>query len=152
MLYRPHRGDLAGIFEARIERATMVTPGLIADIVDYCGSRPRPDSSPVAQRLHTLLAAGAFTDAALAVIAIDLPRWSLTRLLFEDGEWLCTLAQYPQMPAWLDEVVDGRHASLPLAILAAAVAARAADLNTNNAGALPVAPVFSDALCCDNFA
>jgi hypothetical protein len=153
MLYCPNRQDLAGICEARVDRARMVTKDLLIDILAYCRGVGRPDGQALAPRLYAFVESGAWTDAAFAVIAAELPHWSPTRLAFDDGEWVCTLALHPQMPAWLDDAVDGRHASLPLAVLAAAVAARTVDLKPRDAcsGRGSTAPSSDEALCCDNF-
>lgn len=128
MLFRPFKRDHAGEIETRIEGAAAVTPALMADIVAHCRRVDRSESSRMAWRLNAFVEAKAFTDAALALIEVELPHWSLVRIACEEGEWVCTLSRYARMPAWLGDTVDGRHALLPLAILSAVVAARAADL------------------------
>jgi hypothetical protein len=45
------------------------------------------------------LEAGACTDAALALLAIELPNWKIRCLIFENGEWRCWLSRRPNGPS-----------------------------------------------------
>jgi hypothetical protein len=101
-----------------------------------------------------MIEAAAWTDAAVALINIELPTWSIRRLVCEDGEWLCSLSRHPYLPMFLDKPVERSHRVLALAILRAFVAARLKSAATHRVtssvpqvGARP-AYVF----CCDNFA
>jgi hypothetical protein len=71
------------------------------------------------RRLRELLDHRAWTEAALELVALAAPSWSVQRLCRDDGEWLCTLTTHPDLPDWLDDSAEGRNPSLPLAILAA---------------------------------
>ena len=53
-----------------------------------------------------------------------MPGWKLRRLVYEDGEWICSLSRNRQLPDWLDDAADARHETLALAILAAIVEAQ----------------------------
>jgi hypothetical protein len=107
-----------------------------------------------AGQLDRLVEAGAWTDAALALIGLELPAWKLRRLVYEDGEWLCSLSRQPNVPAALDEPAEAIHEALSLAILRAFIAARRR--SSLNAETAPTAPKSGRApglvLCCDNFA
>ena len=102
-----------------------------------------------------MIEAGAWGDVALALIEIELPAWKLRRLIYEDGEWFCSLSKQPNLPVELDDTADGRHDVLPLAILSAFIEARRckqlcarnqfADRAASPAG-------IANAICCDNFA
>jgi hypothetical protein len=50
---------------------------------------------------------------------VELPGWKLRRLVYQDGEWLCSLSKQPNMPEDIDETADAVHEVLPLAILTA---------------------------------
>jgi hypothetical protein len=76
-----------------------------------------------AQRLASLMAAGAWTDAALALIAIELPGWQLRRLAYDEGEWHCALSAQRSMPDWLDDAVESHHPDMAAALLDALQAA-----------------------------
>jgi hypothetical protein len=106
-------------------------------------------------RIDQLIKAGAWSDAALALIELELPAWKLRRLIYEDGEWFCSLSKQPNLPVALDDTADARHEVFPLAILSAFVEAR----RTNSAAREPssptvpqVQPTSGIVICCDNFA
>jgi hypothetical protein len=75
-------------------------------------------------RLERLTETGAWTEAALALLALELPDWHLRRLEQDGDVWHCTLSLYCQTPLEFDDAVDGRDPLLPLAILDALVEAR----------------------------
>ena len=88
------------------------------------------------------------------MIALELPQWKLRRVLYEDGEWHCSLSSQPQLPIELDEVAEGSHETLPLAVLIALLRARR-DPTGREGGASAVPPVNVGAgytMYCDNFA
>ena len=58
------------------------------------------------------LAAGACTDAALALLELEMPNWKIRRLVNEGGEWLCSLSRRPGVPTEFDDMVEARHALL----------------------------------------
>ena len=69
---------------------------------------------------------GAWTEATFALIALELPLWTVRRLAFENGEWLCSLSRQPNLPMTFDDCAEASHEVLPLAMLCAFVK-RAAD-------------------------
>ena len=71
-----------------------------------------------------MVEAEAWTDAALALIEMELPGWKLRRLAYEDGEWICSLSSQPYLPAQIDDTADSNHEVLALALLSAFVEAR----------------------------
>jgi hypothetical protein len=100
-----------------------------------------------------MIEAGAWADAALAVVALELPLWKLRRLVYESGEWVCSLSRQPSLPFELDDVVGGRHEKLPLAILRAFIEARHRN-DTVEPGSSGVPQLRLDpavAMCRDNF-
>ena len=70
-----------------------------------------------ARRLDRLLECEAWTEAALELISLEAPGWKVKRLCRDDGEWLCTLTRFPDLPDWLDDSAEGRHSVLALAVL-----------------------------------
>lgn len=123
-------------------------------ITAACARLPLLSKLGRAGQVDQLAAAGAWTDAALALIALELPAWKLRRLVYENGEWLCSLSRQPNLPIALDDTADAGHEALPLAIMLAFVEARRkSNINTETA---PTAPKSGRApglvLCCDNFA
>jgi len=132
------------------------TSALMADIL---GSTKR--ESAVLERGHRqarieeLMQAGARVDAALELIALELPQWQLCRIAYDDGEWSCALSRCRDLPDWLDRPAEGRHADLALAILNALLSAQLG-IEEATTPSLPraaqTASVSLDApLCCDHF-
>jgi len=154
-LHSKHEDRLARLAD-RLRLAQQVTPDLIASVIaDACVRLPGLSHTAKAGRLAHLLDAGAWTEAALVLVELELPRWTLRRLVHEDGEWLCSLSKQPNLPAEFDDMVEARHEILPLAILSAALDARrhAAAAPEISAPTVPqVRSTAGDAVCCDNFA
>jgi hypothetical protein len=156
MLAQSHQGDHLRKLQRDVRRAQNVTSALMADVLatmDERGSAsPRLAS---AKRLHALVEAGAWTDAALALLDLELPRWTLRRLVYEDGEWRCCLGRQWPLPEWLDDTVEAGHPVLPLAILDALIEARAAAptsaSDARRSAASVRLPCDAAYLCCDNF-
>jgi hypothetical protein len=102
-----------------------------------------------------LIESGAFADATLALLELELPQWKLRRLIYEEGEWHCSLSKHIGLPAELDDMAEATHESLPLAILSAFVEARRHSLTAgeDRPKSVPqVRPTRSYPICCDNFA
>ena len=53
-----------------------------------------------------------------------MPQWQVRRLAYDDGEWYCALSRQRELPDWLDQSIETRHADLALAILSAFVEAQ----------------------------
>ena len=68
-------------------------------------------------RLRRQIHAGAWTDAAVFLVALELPEWHIRRIEWDDGEWFCSMTRTPTVPSEFDDAVDGRHSMLPLAII-----------------------------------
>jgi hypothetical protein len=103
--------------------------------------------------IHRLIADRAWTDAALALLALELPQWKLRRLVCEDGEWFCSLSMRLDCPAELDEPAEAHNAELPLAIVQAAMEAweRSHAASSGQLRVPSIAQRPAPMLCCDNF-
>jgi hypothetical protein len=133
------------------------TPGsdLFAKIIaGVCTRIPILSKSGKAGMIDRLIECRAWTDAALALLELELPAWKVRRLIYENGEWLCSLSRQPNLPLEIDDTTDASHEVLPLAILSAFVEARRRASTPH--GATLVDPqqrsVPADIICCDNFA
>lgn len=126
---------------------------MTADLISEVAGKP---FRRLPSRIERLIESGAWTDAALALIELELPHWQLRRLAYDEGEWHCALSRQRELPEWLDDrSIESRHADLSLAILSAFVDAqcRAAPASRTSVPAAPLAanPLYEPA-CCDNFA
>ena len=116
--------DAAALGE-RLHDALAVTPALVGDVISRTCSRFCSQREPArTERVAQLIRLGAWTDAALALIELELPHWRVRRLAYDDGEWYCALSRERELPDWLDQCVETRHADLALAILGALVEAQ----------------------------
>ena len=135
--------------------ALAVTPALIADVIrESCRRFPSQGQSGKTERVEQLIELGAWTDAALALIELELPQWRVRRLVYDSGEWHCALSRERELPDWLDESVEGRHADLALAILSAFVEVQRTS-SPSSRTSVPAAgrnesPLY-EPLCCDSF-
>ncbi len=150
--------DYAVLFDRLDEElrfAPRPTPDLFANIIGSACSRiPILSKSGKATAIDRLIEAGAWTDAALALLELELPAWKLRRLACEGGEWICSLSRQPNLPATLDETVDAVHEQMPFAILLAFLQARRMEkLAVPIKAAVPaIVPAPDGLICCDNFA
>ena len=154
-MFNPNHEERLGVLQEQLYKAQAVTPDLMARVItQVCVRLPALHVASNARRIRRLVESGAYADAALALIELELPRWRLRRLVHEDGVWHCSLSQHPELPISLDETVETNHESLPLAILAAFVEARRKGFATQKCR-LPsvpqIQPAQEFALCCDNF-
>jgi hypothetical protein len=141
--------------DARLCRAPALTAELISDIVgSVCTRFALLRNTERAARAEQMIRSGAWTDATLALLALELPQWQLRRLIYDDGEWHCALSSQREMPEWLDQSIEAHHTDLPIAILRAFVNARQASPPAIRSS-VPSAPRAGsghyEPMCCDNF-
>jgi hypothetical protein len=159
MLFDPKRQEHLGQehlgrLEEHLRCAHAITPELISDVIAQACTRFPAHSRTVKDKVKRLVESGAWTDATLTLVELELPQWKLRRIIYEDGEWLCSLSGQPQLPAGLEEVAEASHEILPLAILIALLQARrSTGVGTTGMATVPqVRSVPGYAMCCDNLA
>jgi hypothetical protein len=139
----------------KLNKATALTPDLIHNvIVNSCTNLPVLKKAEKVASFDRLVEVGAWCDAALALIEIEVPAWSVRRIAYEDGEWFCSLTREPNLPAALDDTADGNHQALPLAILGAFLEVRRrTNIRDTRSPTVPqVRSTSGYPICCDNFA
>ena len=140
----------------KIRDADSVTAELLSEVIwEVCSRLPSVRRTKDFQRIEQYIQPGAWTDAVLALLALELPQWQVRRLVYDAGEWHCALSRQRELPDWVDQPVETSHPDLSLAILSALV-------DVQRVGALPTVtasvPAFSHMeplfmpFCCDNFA
>jgi len=145
-----------GELDDRLRDAHAVTAELMSQIIaETCRHYPPICRTRKSVGIDRLIQSGAWTDAALALIDLELPQWQVRRIVYDESEWHCALSRQRELPEWLDQSIETRHADLPLAILTAFVdAQRSNALSTRTS--VPTAPRHANGLyeplCCDNFA
>jgi hypothetical protein len=149
---REHRDP--GALGDRLRNAPEANATLMAETIDTaCRRFPSSGQSERTARIEQLIRSEAWTDAALALIDLELPLWQVRRLVYDEGEWHCALSRQRELPDWLDQSIEARHADLSLAILSAFVEAQRVGAPSSR----PSVPVVKgdlmrgEPICCDNF-
>lgn len=139
----------------RLRSADAVTADIMSDVVGQaCRRFPSFGQSEKSRHLERLFESGAWTDAALALIDLELPQWQLRRIAYDEGEWHCALSRQRELPDWLDSAIETHHADLALAILSAFVEARHLNAPVGWSSVPAVRPDISrlyEQVCSDNF-
>ena len=153
-LLSAHSGP--GELDERLGEAHAVTTELMSQVIaEMCRRYPPVCRTKKSAGIERLIQSGAWTDVAFALIDLELPQWHVRRLVYDEGEWHCALSRQHELPEWLDQPIETRHADLPLAILTAFVDAQRIDAPSTTTS-VPTAPRRTDVLCepvcCDNFA
>src|ERR1700675_4014670 len=140
----------------RLRDAHAATADLVAEVIGKtCRRFPSMGQPEKTTRIERLIQTGAWTDAALALIDLELPQWQVRRIVYDGGEWHCALSRQRELPEWLDQSIETRHADLPLAILSAFVDAQRVAAPSSSTS-VPIVPreasALYDPLLTDNFA
>jgi hypothetical protein len=120
MFLNSQRSEQLATLAWQVGAADEATSQLFSEVVIATARRLwAPGEAAKATQLHDLIEAGALTQAALNLIDLELPLWKLRRIAYDEGEWHCAMSRQRELPEWLDQAVETRHASLTLAILGA---------------------------------
>jgi hypothetical protein len=146
----------AGLLSDRLRDADAVTAKLMSELVGTtCRRYPSVGQAAKTARIERLIGSQAWIDVALALIDLELPQWQVRRIAYDEGEWHCALSRAREIPDWLDQSIETRHADLSLAILNAYLDARYISAPSRRTS-VPIAPrdanAFYTPFCCDNFA
>ena len=141
-----------GQLEERLHRANAATPDLIGEVISAVCPRLVCLGANVQEGIIRLTQTGAYVDATLTLIELELPQWKLRRLEHDEGNWYCVLSKQPWLPLGFDEKVEAIHQILPLAILIALVQARHVSLVSSMGSSVPqVKPATIYSVSCDNY-
>lgn len=139
----------------RLRAAPNMTRPLMLDIIDHaCRRFPLLGQSERAARVMRLVDAEAWTDAALALMELELPIWQVRRIAYDEGEWHCALSRERELPEWLDAAVEARHADLALALLSTFIEVQALAVEVSRPSVPSVRPAHNPLyapIVCDNF-
>jgi hypothetical protein len=152
LFYRVDPDELADRLHDAAEADTALVTQIIAAA---CRRSPSIGQSAKTARIERLIRSGAWIDVALALIDLELPQWKVRRIVYDEGEWHCALSRQRELPDWLDQSIEFRHADLALAILGAFVEARRTAAQTSHTS-VPSVSTYVDTLaeiaCSDNYA
>jgi hypothetical protein len=134
----------------------VLTPFLISRVVaDACTRVASMARAGRAARLDRMVRAEAWLDAVLCLIDLELPMWRPRRLIYDGGEWVCSLSCHPEIPLEIDDTADGQHEAPPVAILLSLVEAKRLLATSERVSVASVPRVAPEPpayiFCCDNF-
>src|SRR5690242_19785103 len=94
MAFDPTCSEIFDQLEGELRLAPALMPTVFANVISgACSRLPNLRRPGELARLEQLIAAGAWTDAALVLVELELPAWSLRRLIREDEIWFCSLSR-----------------------------------------------------------
>ena len=135
---------------ALLMRTQCCTPAVFWRVVrEACPRSALLAASPEAKRVSQLAAAGAWTDATLALVKLELPLWTVRRLQLDGGDWHCALSQHRDLPDWLDNAKEAMHRDLAMAILLALIEARMPEVSSPSSSSQDKGDAI--VACCENF-
>jgi hypothetical protein len=150
-LHSTHSEQLTTL-AGQVSLADEATPELLSKIVAKTARRL---SAPgVAAQLDQLIDAGALTEAAFALVNLELPLWQIRRITYDEGEWHCAMSRQRELPEWLDQAIETSHASLTLAIVGVYIETLR-QIEASREPSRPSVPQTRgdkfEPVCCDNF-
>ena len=141
------------LLDSKLRCAHVLTVALFRQVVESAGDRLSIiRRAGKTTHIERLLEAGACTDAALALIEIEMPNWRIRQLVYENAEWFCSLSRRPSVPIELDETAQAGHAVLSLALLRALLEARRISRAEPIFAPVHIPSGSNQWICCDNFA
>jgi hypothetical protein len=155
-IYSPPQAEARRVCELadRLGDADTVTPKLLSDVIrEVCSRISAIPPSKGLLRIERLVQSGAATDAVLALLTLELPQWQVRRITYDEGEWHCAVSCQRELPDWLDQSIEARHANLALSILSAFLDVKRVSTSSASLGAprsAVVSPLYMP-MCCDNF-
>jgi len=123
MLYQPEYAERLAALANRLGEVAQADEAAFQDILRISAKSGSCVGTVAETNLRKLISCEAWTEAALASIDALAPNWKLCRLIYDGGEWFCSLSSYRNMPDWLDQMIECRHQDLSLSILIAVVEA-----------------------------
>jgi hypothetical protein len=145
-----------GALNDRLRNAPEATPSLFGEVIETaCRRFPSIGQGAKTARIKQLIQSSAWTDAALALIDLELPLWQVRRIAYDEGEWHCALSRQRELPDWLDQSIEAHHEDLALAILGAfaeATRVSAPAIRPSVPAVSPGADALAEIIRTDNYA
>jgi hypothetical protein len=156
MLFHRNRAEQLAELVDQLRASEHVTADLLSTVVaTACERISLSDRTARSVRIKKLIEAGAWADAALALIESELSQWKLRRMAYDEGQWYCALSRQRELPEWLDQAVEASHTNLALAILSVYIETLR-QTEVSREPSRPSVPQLRaeqyERLCCDNYA
>jgi hypothetical protein len=153
MLITSKRDESLSVIADRLSSAPVPSAEILSAILNHARRGDGALQGRVAAHIRSLIEVGAWTEAALALAEICCPHWHLSRLMYDSGEWHCTLSSQRDLPQWLDQTIETRAEELSCALLRAVVeAARNEEENADRPAVRPrLQPAPENLILCEDF-
>ena len=151
MLFHPERAQRLTNVADSLGTAIAPSATLLRAVLDMTDLAKREDQSGAAAHIDRLIECGAWTEAALGILDACCPRWQLSRLIYDGGEWYCRLSSQRELPDWLGQAIETHHQSLAMALLKATVEATQQEATADEATTPLPRPAFDNLILCEDF-
>lgn len=157
MFLHSYRSEQLATLAGQVRAADQATPEMLSRIVvETCQRLSAPSEAANATQLKKFVESGALTEAALALIELELPQWKLRRVTYDEGAWHCAMSRQRELPEWLDQAVEASHTSLTLAIVSAYIETlrqmeASKELRQRSVPQIRAKQYEHERLCCENF-
>lgn len=119
MSFNPNSAEPLAALREHLRRCRMNAVPAVGDLIAATYALVGSQRPAAKARVAHLVESGAFTDATLALLELEFPRWKLRRLIYDADEWHCALSQRPPMPFAFEDMAEESHPILTLAIVCA---------------------------------
>ena len=153
MLFHPNQNERLADVADRLNAASEPSAAMLYLVLNMADRARLAGQGRAAAHIAQLIECGAWTEAALELRDLCCPRWQLSRLLYDSGEWHCRLSRQRELPDWLGETIETRHEYLAVALLRATVEAARYDANSTEQPAAShlLRPQSDNVILCEDF-
>lgn len=79
------------LLQEHIRRAPTITFEIVSSVIARGCLRFHVQNPAAKARAARLIESSAFADAALTLLELEMPQWTIRRLVYDEGRWLLTL-------------------------------------------------------------
>ena len=151
MLFHPDQTERLAHIADRLNMTTIPSAALLYAVLNTADRAKTAGQGRAAAHVAQLIECGAWTEAALELRDLCCPRWQLSRLMYDSGEWHCRLSSQRELPDWLGQTIETRHEYLAVALLKAIVEAARSNATAGDAMTTTPLSALDNLLLCEDF-
>jgi len=115
-----------------------LSPGLFLQAIRSSERLSNLEKQGKCASLLEMVAVHAWKDAALELLVLGAPHWTLARLCREDDLWMCILTSHAGLPDWLDDAIECQNENADAALMTAVLEALAKPSTPSQTFRLPL--------------
>jgi len=153
MLFHPNRIERLANVADRLNKTTAPSAVLLYAVLSTTDRTQVASQGVAAAHIAQLIECGAWTEAAMELLNLCCPRWQLSRLIYDNGEWHCCLSPERELPDWLGQTIETRHEYLAMALLKAVLESSQYEVSTDETPT-PIGPpraISDNLVLCEDF-